>query len=806
MVSTRNADGLRRWIADAAHEPWVAGVRVHERLEAVSEDPSVVAAVVANLPAEHHASALRMLGAGKHVLVEKPLAPTAAEAAELVHEADRRDLVLAVDHEFLYARHVRHLAALLSRRGLDAGRITVTWHDPLEELRWGELKRADVTTDVVTDVYPHVLTLLTVLAGRAEPSRVSVHCSGGGSAAELSLTYGSWHVSVSLSRVAKTPCREIVVTATSGAEVRLDFTTEPGSLYEDGVAVALDPGGIRPLDAVAAAFLSEITSRTGASPVLASQNLSVVAATEEAARQVVRAQASQLETVVMQHETDPAADDLVALRQHLAVPLLRAGLVASPKDDAALLEWTATALALVRRLAHDPFASQADLGRELGLDRATLAALGSAIRHSELAQRLILHGGTAKKYWVNTVVPLMASGAVDAALRGEPRYPFRVGIYPGLSCMFSCTFCGRNRDAVYPRRTITESQQVFTDIFETAPTDDPHRFYVSGGLEPLTNPCLGDIISKGAERGFRLSMYTNGFLLTEGLIARRPGLWDLDSLRISVYGPNERSARSVTQRDGSFTKVMQNVGEFLRLREERGASLKVGFNFVVLPGRATEVLQLADVVADLNRQAPGGRGLDFLTLREDYSAAGEDGIQPEERAQLVDVIGRLDDRRRSGELGALEIDYGYALHAATKGCAGRPLQMVSDSAMRPAGYPQISVVVDPFGDVYLYREAGFLDRPGADRYIIGRTGPDRPFEQVVADFVRSGRTIPPHPGDTAFFDIFDHVVTLLLNQADSDAEIGIPFDRGPVRDRRAGVGSSSGTRRTLAHPTLSGEV
>ena len=37
---------------------------------------------------------------------------------------------------------------------------------------------------------------------------------------------------------------------------------------------------------------------------------------------------------------------------------------------------------------------------------------------------------------------------MKAAIDGVYRYPYRINLYPGTSCMFSCLFCGRNYDAV----------------------------------------------------------------------------------------------------------------------------------------------------------------------------------------------------------------------------------------------------------------------------------------------------------------------------------------------------------------------
>ena len=63
------------------------------------------------------------------------------------------------------------------------------------------------------------------------------------------------------------------------------------------------------------------------------------------------------------------------------------------------------------------------------------------------------------------------------------------------------------------------------------------------------------------------------------------------------------------------------------------------------------------------------------------------------------------------------------------------------------GYPQISVVVDLLGDVYLYREAAFIGRVGADRYIIGRLTPEVGLAELLQRYLAdSDRSWCPVPG------------------------------------------------------------
>jgi predicted dehydrogenase len=55
---------------------------------------------------------MEVLQAGKHVLVEKPLAASSGEALQLIDEAERRRLVLMVDHTFVYTGAVRKIKEL----------------------------------------------------------------------------------------------------------------------------------------------------------------------------------------------------------------------------------------------------------------------------------------------------------------------------------------------------------------------------------------------------------------------------------------------------------------------------------------------------------------------------------------------------------------------------------------------------------------------------------------------------------------------------------------------------------------------
>jgi predicted dehydrogenase len=81
-------------------------------------DTGVDAVAIVTPVSTHFELAMQALRAGKHVLVEKPLAATSEQSKRLIEEADRRNLVLMVDHTFIYTGAVRKIRELVTGGGL----------------------------------------------------------------------------------------------------------------------------------------------------------------------------------------------------------------------------------------------------------------------------------------------------------------------------------------------------------------------------------------------------------------------------------------------------------------------------------------------------------------------------------------------------------------------------------------------------------------------------------------------------------------------------------------------------------------
>ena len=431
-----------------------------------------------------------------------------------------------------------------------------------------------------------------------------------------------------------------------------------------------------------------------------------------------------------------------------------------------------TARDIINIMRDDAFATQRQIANQLNVTHDQHQRAVHEIRNSAWAQDEILHGGLATKYWTNTVAPLLASGTLQAAIERHWMYPNRVGLYTGLSCMFYCGFCGRNPVARYQQDHAQLGRDFFFQIIDQDPRTDAvwqDRFRISGGLEPLTNPYLGEIISYGAHQGFRMQLYTNGNMMTPSYLHKHPGMLDLEAVRFSLYGTTADKAFAVTRNRQSFDHVINNIINYLNST----SSVKVGINYIVLPGHAGDVLEFLEVLKHVNQTAK--RPIDFVTLREDFSQNIR-VLSSQERHQLSSIFACVG---RFQEDWPTHFDFGYALEAQRHGRNLGGLKMIDWDQMIPESFPQVAVAVDVKGDVYVYHESGFLDRPGANRYIIGNIEGSS-VERVTRNWVEHGRTVRPLPPDVGFLDAFDHVVSILINQARDDEAFGFPWRQGPV--------------------------
>lgn len=137
---------------------------VTDDLDVLLADPGLDAVVVATSVPTHYEVGKRVLAAGKHALIEKPLALKAAHAQELCDLAAAKERILMVGHLLEYHPGVRAVKDML-----DAGDLGRIYYIYANRLNLGKV-RAD--ENALWSLGPHDISVINFLTGE-EPLEVS---------------------------------------------------------------------------------------------------------------------------------------------------------------------------------------------------------------------------------------------------------------------------------------------------------------------------------------------------------------------------------------------------------------------------------------------------------------------------------------------------------------------------------------------------------------------------------------------------------------------------------------------------------
>jgi predicted dehydrogenase len=218
------------------------GLQTPAEPDSIMADPDIDAVVIATPVSTHHDLALLALRAGKHVLVEKPLASTSEEGRRMVDEADQRQRVLMVDHTFVYTGAVRRMRELI-----DDGSLGEIYYYDSVRVNLGMFQH-DVS--VLWDLAVHDLSIMDyLLIGR--PVAVSAtgmsHLPGQPeNVAYLTLFFADRRVAhIHVNWLAPVKVRRTLIGGSQKMVVYDDLEpSEKVKVYDKGVTVDHQPDGV----------------------------------------------------------------------------------------------------------------------------------------------------------------------------------------------------------------------------------------------------------------------------------------------------------------------------------------------------------------------------------------------------------------------------------------------------------------------------------------------------------------------------------------------------------------------------------
>ena len=129
----------------------------------LNSETNIDAAIVATPTNTHYEITKKLLISGINVLVEKPLATKADEASELINLAKEKNLVLLVDHTFLYNEAIN-----FAIKSIQVGEIGSLLHINFERTNLGPI-RSDVSC--LWDLTSHDVSILNAITPN-EPSQI----------------------------------------------------------------------------------------------------------------------------------------------------------------------------------------------------------------------------------------------------------------------------------------------------------------------------------------------------------------------------------------------------------------------------------------------------------------------------------------------------------------------------------------------------------------------------------------------------------------------------------------------------------
>ena len=231
------------WACDVRPEALAALARRYPavprttRFEDVLEDDSVEAVVVSTPVSTHYELAQATLTAGKHVLVEKPLAASTEQALELLEVATKRRLVLMPGHTFLYSPPV-----LMIHDVMAAGELGEIYFISMSRVNLG-IHQSDAS--VVWDLGPHDFSILRYWLNEL-PSTVGAmtrEClmPNTPDVAFIHLAFGSGTLAhVELAWLAPSKLRRTTIVGSEKMVVYDDTSNEPVRIFDSGAQLS-DP-------------------------------------------------------------------------------------------------------------------------------------------------------------------------------------------------------------------------------------------------------------------------------------------------------------------------------------------------------------------------------------------------------------------------------------------------------------------------------------------------------------------------------------------------------------------------------------
>ena len=211
------------------------GVVIHASAQSLIADPDVDLVVVATPDATHAPLTRAALLAGKHVVVDKPLAVSSAEAAALLALARDSERILTVFHNRRWDGDFKTVAAIVrSGRLGDIELASLSWDRFRPSVNLGWREQSIDPWGALLNLGPHLIDQALLLFGRptAITADVAIQRSEARSPDYFAITlqYGTLRVLLSVSILVADPRPRFAIHGTRGSFVKYGIDPQEDNL------------------------------------------------------------------------------------------------------------------------------------------------------------------------------------------------------------------------------------------------------------------------------------------------------------------------------------------------------------------------------------------------------------------------------------------------------------------------------------------------------------------------------------------------------------------------------------------------
>lgn len=227
-----------------------SGLAVADSPDALIADPGINLVVIASPNRTHHPLAMAALEAGKHVVIDKPMALSTGEADEMIARARRRRRVLTAFHNRRWDGDFLTVRELVDRGSL--GEILLFeahWDRFRPAIKQGWRETAEPGAGLLADLGPHMIDQALLLFGAPEAVTADIAVQRAGATADdyfdLTLLYRSRRVRLAASTLAAAPRPRFALHGTRGSFVKGGLDVQEPQLKAG--MVPAEPGfGVEP--------------------------------------------------------------------------------------------------------------------------------------------------------------------------------------------------------------------------------------------------------------------------------------------------------------------------------------------------------------------------------------------------------------------------------------------------------------------------------------------------------------------------------------------------------------------------------